>query len=237
MANDPTRDDASSRTPEPTASVGEAPSAKDGGHDTGEFVIAIILSAATILSAWCGYESTRFGAKANRAYRNANTVMFHASIADANGQREQMTETSLFIEWVRAELDGDPDRAGFVRERFRPEFIPIFEKWLDLGSAKPGELPAGSPFTLKGYTTPGFTQADQLFQESSDQLDKGGVASRTSQTYVLVAVMFASVLFFGGIATKFADRRASYLLGGIAALMLIGAVIVLATQPVLLLIH
>lgn len=143
----------------------------------------------------------------------------------------------MFIEWVRAELDGDTERAGFVKARFRPAFVPQFDKWLATGSAKPGELPPGSPFTMAGYTTPGFVQADKLFAQSSAMLDEGGVASRVSQTYVLIAVMFASVLFFGGIATKFADRRASYLLGAIAALMLIGAVVVLATEPVMLLIH
>lgn len=59
-------------------------------------------------------------------------------------------------------------------------------------------------------------------------------ASRTSQTYVLIAVMFASVLFFGGIATKFTDHRASRLLGGLAVIMLVAATVELATQPVLL---
>lgn len=205
-------------------------------HDTWEFTIAIILSIATVLSAWSGYESTRWGVKADNAYGDATTTMFHASVANSDGQREQMTETSLFIEWVRAELDGDTRRAGFIEARFRPEFVPQFQKWLDDGAAAPGELPAGSPFTQEGYTTPGFVRAEKLFGESQALLDKGSGATRTSQTYVLIAVMFASVLFFGGIATKFVDRRSSMLLGGIAVLMLIGATVVLATQPILFLI-
>lgn len=202
-----------------------------------ELVVAIILSVATVLSAWSGYESTRWAAKANRANRSATMAMFHASVADANGQREQMTATSLFIEWVRARLDRDPERADFVHARFRPEFLPIFDKWMATGTGTASGLPDGSPFTMKGYTTPGFVQADKYFSESSDFQLRANTASRTSQTYVLIAVMYASVLFFGGIATKFADRRASRLLGGLAAVMLIGATVELATQPVLFLIH
>lgn len=197
-------------------------------------MLAIVLSVASVLSAYSGYESTRWASKANRNNRSATMSMFRASVADANGQREQMTETSLFIEWVRANLDGDTDRAAFVQNRFRPEFLPFFERWMETGSGTASGLSDGSPFTMKGYTTPGFVEADTHFKESSDFQITANGASRTSQTYVLIAVMFASVLFFGGIATKFSDRRASRLLGGLAVIMLVAATVELATQPVLL---
>lgn len=206
-------------------------------HNRWEFTAAIILSVATVLSAWSGYESTRWGAKATRLNRTATNAMFQASTANSDGERQQMTDTSLFTEWVRAMLDGQPDRAKFVEARFRPGFLPAFHDWAG-GEVTAGHgLPDGSPFQSPLYATTGFEQATKGFAQVESLQDKADTASRTSQTYVLIAVLYASVLFFGGVSTKLGDRRAARLLVVMAAAALIGATVELATQPVLVLIH
>ncbi len=218
-------------------STGEGPpterESRWGPHHRWEFVVAIVLSLATVLSAWSGYESTRWGAKATRLNRSATNAMFRAATANSDGQRQQTTDTSLFTEWVRAALDGDTDRAGFVEARFRPGFIPAFEDWLGDTTLPTEHLPDASPFQTDGYSTPGFDEARSHFAEVDTLQQDADRASRTGQTYVLIAVLFASVLFFGGISTKVTDLRASRLLIVMAVLALIGAVIELLSQPVL----
>lgn len=206
-------------------------------HHRWEFVAAIILSLATVLSAWSGYESTRWGAKATRANRDAATTLVHAATANNSGDRERTTDTGLFTEWVRAVLDEDPDRAAFVEARFRPGFLPAFHEWLGDTVIGSTALPPGSPFDSKQYQTAGSVKSQELFAEAEALQTRADRASRTGQTYVLIAVLYASVLFFGGISTKLKDRRASRLLVVMAALALIGATAELATQPVLFLIH
>lgn len=209
------------------------PPAPPRAHQRWEMAVAILLSIATALSAWSGYESTRWGAKATRANRSATNAMFAAVTANGDGQREQMTDTSLFTEWVRATLDGDPERAGFVEARFRPGFLPAFDDWRSGTSSAGQGLPDASPFQSPRYSTPGFERAEEHFREVETLQSRADTASRTSQTYVLIAVLYASVLFFGGISTKLDDPRAVRLLTVMAALSLVGATVVLLRQPVL----
>ena len=50
--------------------------------------------------------------------------------------------------------------------------------------------------------------------------------------YVLLTVVFASVLFFGGIARAFESRPLRTVLAALAVLLFLGTLVVLATMPI-----
>ena len=66
---------------------------------------------------------------------------------------------------------------------------------------------------------------------ADDALEAAVDANSTSDTYVLITVLFASVLFFAGIATASRVMQARVVLLAIGTVVFIGATIVLSTQP------
>ena len=50
-------------------------------------------------------------------------------------------------------------------------------------------------------------EAQRLGDAINKKVDEARNSNRISDNYILFTVIFASVLFFGGIATKFQSRR------------------------------
>jgi hypothetical protein len=57
-------------------------------------------------------------------------------------------------------------------------------------------------------------------------------ARRFSDNYVLLTVVFASVLFFGGIARAFDSRPLRIVLAALAVLLFLGTLVALSTMPI-----
>jgi len=56
-------------------------------------------------------------------------------------------DVNMFLSWVQAASENQTGRKVFLEDRFRDEFRPAFDAWLTRG--KPGEIPPGTPFTLR----------------------------------------------------------------------------------------
>jgi hypothetical protein len=109
----------------------------------------------------------------------------------------------------------------------RPEFLPAFEAWL--GDPGPGVIPAGTPFTQPEYVLAAEEESAELEAEATLAIDAAREANQVSDDFVLAAVLFASVLFFSGLAGTFDSFRAQVILLALAGVMLVmGTVIVLS---------
>jgi hypothetical protein len=100
-------------------------------------------------------------------------------------------------------------RAGLSRwrssTRFRSEFLPAFQAWL--ASAPAGTIPPGTPFALPAYQLAEQTRSDDLSSQAEAFTAEARAANQTGDDFVLLAVIFASVLFFAGVGTKFRGYR------------------------------
>ncbi|MDQ2624416.1 MAG: hypothetical protein M3Y20_04560, partial [Actinomycetota bacterium] len=132
--------------------------------------------------------------------------------------------------WLEAELEGRDVLASAVVGRFRPDFVPAFEAWRALGVGD--ELAPGSPFELAEYRLPESVEAERLSGAAEDASRRGADAGETSDRYVLTAVLFASVLFLAGIATKIATPRGSKLAVVLSLVMFVFATVVTFTLPI-----
>jgi uncharacterized membrane protein len=78
---------------------------------------------------------------------------------------------------------------------------------------------------LPGYVVPAQLKADEMSSKAEASLADADAASNTSTRYVMLAVLFALVLFFASVATKFTSPKIQ------VALILTG-LILLATTTV-----
>ncbi len=194
---------------------------------------AVILSLATLVSAWCGYQASVWNGVSSTQTREANAARLdsarHADVAD----RQLSSDLLIFAVWLEAEVTGAEQVADSVAERFLPHFRPAFEGWRAQPSTPGGRLPPGTPFDRPEYVLPTQAAADAAQQRAEVAVGAADAAGTWSSRYVLATVLFASVLFLAGIAAKLSPR-AAHLVVVLAGLTLVGAVASLVSVPALL---
>ncbi|ACQ78600.1 hypothetical protein Bcav_0336 [Beutenbergia cavernae DSM 12333] len=206
-----------------------APETRSGRPEWWSLAAAIILSAATVASAWSGYEASRWAGESVRWNRSATVARFDATAQLAAADSQRITDVEVFGTWLTAEVAGDDALADAVRERFRPEFVPAFDAWF---ATTDDGLPPGSPFERDEYVLAAQEQADGFVAEAERNALRADDASGLSTDYVLVAVLYASVLFLAGIASKLRNERVAHLMVALAALVFVGAAIAMLSLPI-----
>ena len=191
-----------------------------------ELLAAILLSAATVVTAWSAYQATRWSGEQAESYTTASATRTESVRASNLANRQVLIDVTTFLDWIDATGEGDEVLAADIHERMRAEFLPAFDTWLVSG--EPGvEIPPGTPFTQPEYVLEAQLDADRLEAEAAAAFDEGGEANQTSDDFVLAAVLLASVLFFAGLAGTFDSLRAQVLLLSLGAVtFLVGSAIV-----------
>jgi hypothetical protein len=120
---------------------------------------------------------------------------------------------------------------AFLAPRFRSEMKPALEAWLQLDPLNNAAAPS-SPFRMAEYAQKETTEVARQEELAAKAMAASREARRFSDDYVLLTVVFASVLFFGGIARAFDSRPLRTGLAALAVLLFLGNLAVLAAMPV-----
>ncbi len=215
--------------------VGMAGSARDEiaekmeQTDPLEIVAAILLALATISSAWSAYQATRWTGVQATEFGRASSLR-QESVRESNqGNVLVQIDVGLYTSFLDAYATGETNLAEFYRSQFRPEFRPAFEAWL--GGITIGTPPTDTPFQKPEYRVAALEEADRLAEEATAAFDTAKQANQTSDNFVLTAVLFASVLFFAGVGTRFKTAGIRRAMVGLAVVLFAGALIVVFSLP------
>jgi hypothetical protein len=171
-----------------------------------EILSAAILALATIATAWCAYQSARWSGLMTISFAKSNTARTQSTkIQTAGGQLIQV-DVGIFLEYVNAVVNDREELADFVRERwFSDELEAATEAWLATDPLDDPESPA-SPFSMPEYKSRGIELSQSYNTLAESYREDALNDNQRSDNYVLLAVFFASVLFFAGMCTKFKHR-------------------------------
>lgn len=196
-----------------------------------EFISAIVLALATVATAWCGYQATQWGGE-EAAYR-AGAGAATTRAAQMSNEAVQVTSlhANLFVAWVTAFSEDNQELADFLYQRFPPELKTATDAWLTTEPRTNPDAPP-SPFAMPEYVVAQSVEASRWDAEAKDQAQLAEQANETSDRYVLLTVLFASVLFFGGISGKFQSRIVDVLMLVLAGMVLLAGLGVLLSFPV-----
>jgi hypothetical protein len=191
-----------------------------------ELVAVILLSLVAVLTAWCGFEASKWGGDSAVAFNEASAARIEAAGFESQVRDARALDLAVYAQWVVAEANGDADLADYIEARFSPQFEAAFAAWDEDGRVGKG------PFARTEYVPPGteesaaaVDQADVYFQQALDFNEKG-------DNYSLMTVLFALVLFLAAIAQRGRSPLAARIVLGVAgALALIGMVMLL-TFPI-----
>ncbi len=196
-----------------------------------EMISAAVLALATTASAWCAYQSTLWGgvqtfrlAAAARAGREST----HQSLAALQGRA---FDGQMLIAYLEVNGRGDQKMATFLHDRFRPEARKAVDAWLLTDPFNNPNAPK-RPFEMAEYVQPEAQEAKRFDDEENRMQNAAQQANESSDRYVLLTVLFASVLFFGGIGGTFRSDRLKAAVFVIAILLFVGTVIAVASMPI-----
>jgi hypothetical protein len=167
-----------------------------------EILLAVMLGAVTLATAWSGYQSARWGGEQSVKFSQAGALRTESTRASTQGGQYAQIDISIFSNWINAYAEENEALVTFYQERFRPEFRPAFEAWLATDPANNPNAPA-SPFAMPEYQLAKLKEATQLELDAEAMFEEGRLANQLSDDYILNAVILASVLFLSGIASRF----------------------------------
>jgi hypothetical protein len=197
-----------------------------------ENTLAIIMAVAAIAATWASFQSSNWGGKSSGLVSESTVLRADSSRWAARGAEQTSVDASVWIEWQKAILLGRDDFATFIVERFSPELDEAQGTWLGAVDPADEKLPKGTPLALDSYVPPGQEKSEQLALKAEELLAESSISGELASQYTLMTILFALVLFFGSVATKFGNPKVQLALGGLAAFLLVSAVVRMALLPI-----
>jgi hypothetical protein len=191
-----------------------------------ELVAVILLSLVAVLTAWCGFQASKWGGDSSVAFNEASDARIEASNLESQARDARALDLAVYAQWVVAEAHGDLDLADYIEARFTPQFAAAFTAWEADGRVENG------PFAREEYVPPGTNDAAAALAESDAEFQTALDFNEKGDNYSLITVLFALVLFLSAIAQRGISVLASRIVLGLAAVLALGGVVLLLTFPI-----
>jgi hypothetical protein len=195
-----------------------------------EILAVLLLGIATLGSAWCGYQASRWNSEQGKLSQQSSDQQVEAARLFGLATQRVSYDSNMVAQYAQAVVASDERLKRFYRQTLiRPAFLPILDIW-------EAQLAAG------GTPTNLVTDSEYLDAQLADsraaqaRAEASTVASeaagQNADDYVLTTLLFASALFFAGVTTSFRLRFARILMLGGAALVLAYAASRLVGYPI-----
>ena len=214
-----------------------------------ELVATILLTLATVLTAWSAFQSTKWSGTQAIHFARAGADRTDSAKASNRANTEVIVDVDTFVAWASAlaaersiepsasmaedgSYEPDPTMlSGFLFARFRDEFKPAVDAWLAERPLENADA-APTPFALPEYELESQRESDRLDGAADRQSELARRDNQRGDNYVLTTVLFASVLFFAGVSAKLGSTRNRLATVALACVLLVAGLLVIATFPV-----
>ena len=195
-----------------------------------ELWATLILSLATLVTAWAGYEAGKWNGLQTALNMQATALRIEAGQHAAEAQQMLLYDLGLFTNWANAVGSGNTRLADFHRGRFRDEFAPAFDAWLATQPLENDAAPA-SPFEMDAYHPAALDAQEEATATAEHLAGSAEVANGFADRYTLIIVILAGALLLAGLAHRFewAELRGVVVL--VALLVLLYCVVVIIRLP------
>ncbi|MRG59145.1 hypothetical protein GE115_04575 [Agromyces sp. CFH 90414] len=189
-------------------------------------VAVFLLSTVAVLTAWCGFQSSKWGGEMSIAFSQASSARVQAADYSSQARDARANDQAIWVEWVLANQRGDTALIEYIEERFTPEFRVAFDAW-DAGGRE-----ARGPFVLEEYVPPGTEEAADLNARADERFQTALENNQRGDNYSILTVLFALVLFLTAMSQRDLQPWVTRTLLGLAIVVAIAGVVILLTYPV-----
>lgn len=190
----------------------------------------ILLAIATVMSAWCAYQSTLWSGIQTFKITEANSMSRRAAEEVIMSHQDRLLHVELFMEYWNAKSAGKDELADFYFRRFPNDLKEAHDEWMSYHPSDPNA--PSHPFAIEKYKSKYYEEAKRQNELAQQKYDEAKHTNRISDTYVLCTVLFASVLFFAGVSTRFALYKIRLTLFILGCVMFALAIIALTQLPI-----
>ena len=181
-----------------------------------EILAVVLLGIATIGTAWCGYQASRWNGREGDLTRDAAIVQTEAARLFGLATQTVSYDSNILAQYAQAASAGDQRLMDFYRQSLvRPAMLPLLDQWEE--QVRAGETPTNLLLD-KGYLATQLTPYEDEVAKAGSIVVDSGEAGDHADAYVLTTLLLAAALFFSGLTTSFRVRLARVMLLGAASL-------------------
>lgn len=209
------------------------PPDSDPGTDWREFVAVLLMSITAVLTAWSGFQASKWGGAMSIAFSEASSARVDASRLEGQANRRVDIQVGLFTQWLQAFQAEDEELADYLAGVFPEPLASTFPDWVETRASDDPAAPA-TPFAMPGYVVEEQVAAEAAEDRAEARFADALENNQRGDNYTVLTVVFATVLFFGAISGRVRAKRNQWLLLGFGIVGFLGAAGVLLTFPRLL---
>ena len=197
-----------------------------------EVAATVVLSLAVLVASWSAYQASLWG-----GVQAANASQYTGQLTESSELTTLITtqleaDSQAMSTWLIMAADGNDRGMQVLEERFDDTLRPAFDTWM-AGSID-GDVPPGLPQDLPedeaGFEEL-FEAKDFYFAGATEAIETAAEANRTGDSFILVTVIMASVLFFAGVGTKLKGKTTRLTMLIVAGLLCAGATAAMLSLP------
>jgi hypothetical protein len=191
-----------------------------------EIVGVFLLSVVAVLTAWCGFQASKWGGEMSIAFSQASSARIQAAGAEGAARSAQSFDLTIYAAYVEALGDGNEELADYIRDRFTPEFRVAYDAWVDDGQVE------NAPFAREEYVPEGTVEAQELNDRADEKFAQALENNQRGDNYSLLTVLFALVLFLTAMSQRELAPWVGRTLLGLAMVVAVVGVVILTTFPI-----
>lgn len=196
-----------------------------------ELFAVLLIALTAVMTAWSAFEASKWGGVMSINFAEAGAARTE-SIRNSDEANQQFTvDVSLSTQFVNATANGNAKLAKFYRDRFPKHLAVAADAWLKTKPFENADAPS-SPFDMEEYVLAASDRADALEKQAEVKAKAAIAANQNGDNYTLTSVLFASVILLAALSGKVRTLRTEHLLLGLAVVMFIASVAVIATYPI-----
>lgn len=203
-----------------------------------ETIVAILLGITTLLSAWASWISHLHGGLQSINFTKSNNSASHSTTEYNLGMQMYFadyiawnTAKEYYYDLEIAKLEGDQEKINLLNEKIKEfaeesasDTLTEAMKWMY-------ENDEDNPFNMPDISEKYFETAQQMSEQSQEELEEGKRDNTKGDSYMLVTVIYSLTLFLLGIINTFKNVSNKIVVLGIAVACLVFAFVYMCTIP------
>jgi hypothetical protein len=164
-----------------------------------ELVATILLSAATMLSAWCVYESSQWNGEQYFRIEDENMADRKRLQKEIASHQRLSADAQIFLQYVNAITNNNKEFAKFLIDRFPSHLKKAAIAWKALDPLNNPDAPV-SPMQMKEYVLPEEADIAKYAEQAKEFKIAANKCDNHSDNYMFVSLILSTVLFFCGLS-------------------------------------
>jgi hypothetical protein len=182
-----------------------------------ELIAVIVLSITAVLTAWSGFQASKWGGEMSIAFSEASSSRIEAARQQGTANQRTAVLVGLWTQWVDARGTENDELADFLQDRFPEPLATAQEDWLATDPLTSSV--STSPFDMPSYVLPEREAAADADARADQRFADALVNNQRGDNYTLLTVLFAAVLFFAAMSQRMNDARSQRLLLSLAIVL------------------